>query len=146
MLICGQNDFISEELQNSIKKFFKKYNCAVIIDHMSNIDFENGINPTVGFDSKFITSKKMEEMLPELVISFGGQVFSGLKPELRKYYEQVKHWSIQPDGKVVDLFKSLDTIFECSEEKFFEKANEFTNSNNDMKYYKTISEYINSIK
>ena len=146
MLICGQNDFISEELQNSIKKFFKKYNCAVIIDHMSNIDFENGINPTVGFDSKFITSKKMEEMLPELVISFGGQVFSGLKPELRKYYKQVKHWSIQPDGKVVDLFKSLDTIFECSEEKFFEKANEFTNSNNDMKYYKTISEYINSIK
>lgn len=146
MLICGQNDFVSEKLQDSIRKFFKKYNTAVIVDHMSNIDFEEGINPTVGFDGKFITTKKMEELLPDLVISFGGQVFSGIKPELRKFYKRVKHWSIQPDGKLVDLFKCLDTIFECSEEKFFEIVNESSNSKNDLKYYNLINDYIENIE
>ena len=146
MLICGQKEYVSEKLQDEIKCFFDKYNCVVIMDHMSNIDFEKGINPTVGFDGKYITSKKMKELLPDLVISFGGQVFSGIKPELRKFYKEVKHWSIQPDGKVVDLFKSLDTIFECSEEKFFEIINKSENVKNDMNYYNIINDYINSIK
>lgn len=146
MVVCGQNDFVSERLQKSLQDFFKKYNCAVIIDHMSNIDFENGINPTVGFDGKFITTKKTEELLPDLVISFGGQVFSGVKPELRKFYKRVKHWSIQPDGSLVDLFKSLDTIFECSPEKFFELANKFNDNKNDMKYFNMLNEYIQSIR
>ena len=146
MVVCGQNSFVSEKLKEEIKKFFERFNCAIVVDHMSNIDFENGINTVVGMDGKFITSKKMKELLPDLVISFGGQVFSGLKLELRKFYKNVKHWSIEPSGEVVDLFKSLDTIFECTPEYFFENANEYAkNIANDKKYYTELNNYIDSI-
>ena len=145
MVICGQKDFVSDELREEIKRFFKKYNSVIIADHMSNLDFEYAINPTVAFDGKYITSKKMHELLPDIVISFGGQVFSGLKPELRKFYKDVEHWSIQPDGKVVDLFKSLKNIFACSPETFFEKANNYSKSKNDNDYYGLIKGYVDSV-
>lgn len=146
MVVCGQNSYVSEKLKKEIKEFFKKFNSAIIVDHMSNVDFEEGINTIVGMDGKFITSKKMRELLPDLVISFGGQVFSGLKLELRKFYKEVKHWSIEPSGNVVDLFKSLNTIFECTPEFFFEKANEYGKKiENDKLYYNELIKYINGI-
>ena len=145
MVICGQNDHTSDRLSKAINKFFEKYNAVVLTDHMSNINIENSINPIVGFDDKYINSKKMKELLPDLVISFGGQVFSGIKSELRKFYKDVEHWSIEPSGQVVDLFKSLTTIFECSPEYFFETANEI-GSKNDLKYYDLVNNYIKDIK
>lgn len=147
MVICGQNDFTSTKLKDELTEFFKNYNSVIIKDHMSNIDIENAINPTIAFDNKYITSKKMKELLPDLIISFGGQVFSGLKPELRKFYKEIEHWSIQPDGKIVDLFKSLSVIFECMPERFFELANECANSKkNNMEYYNKICDYVKNIK
>lgn len=146
MVVCGQKDFVSDSLRNNIIEFFSKYNSVIIADHMSNLDFDKAINPVLGFDAKFINNKKMIELLPEIVISFGGQVFSGLKPELKKYYKNVEHWSIEPDGKVVDLFKSLKYIFECSEETFFKKANDYSKSKNNQDYYNLISDYVNGIK
>ncbi len=147
MIICGQNSFTSEKLKQELLKFSNNHNAVIIKDHMSNIDIEKYINPTVAFDSKFITTKKIKELLPDLIISFGGQVFSGIKPELRKFYKDLEHWSIQPDGNIIDLFKSLSTIFECTPEKFFEIANENSKSKtNNMVYYNQISEYVQSIK
>ena len=147
MVICGQNSYVSDNLQKLISEFFENYNTVIVNDHMSNLYFEKAINTTVGFDGKFITSKKMKELLPDLIISFGGQVFSGIKPELRKFYKEVEHWSIQPDGIVVDLFKSLSVIFECTPEKFFEYVNNNSESNkNNYDYYNVINTYINSIK
>ena len=147
MVICGQKEYTSEKLLKEIKGFFKNYNSVIMADHMSNIDFDDKINPTVAFDSKYITTKQMSQLLPDIVISFGGQVFSGLKPELRKYYKNVEHWSLQPDGKVVDLFKSVRNIFECSPEKFFEKANSYAKrQKNNKKYYSEVRKYVDSVK
>ena len=145
MVICGQNDKTSDRLSKSVNEFFKKYNSVIIVDHMSNIDVDSSINSIIAFDDKYITTKKMKELLPDLIISFGGQVFSGIKSELRKFYKDVEHWSIQPDGQVVDLFKSLNTIFECSPEYFFELANNF-DSNNNLKYYNLIKSYVDEVK
>lgn len=146
LVVCGQNSHVSESLNDAIKTFFKKFNSAVSIEHMSNIDLEDGLNFNVAMDPRYITSKKMSELVPDLVISFGGNVFSGLKDQLRKFYKETKHWSIQPDGKIVDLFKSLDTIFECSPEYFFNKMNESSKTKNNKKYWKILKDYVESVK
>lgn len=146
MVVCGQKSFVSNKLKKELETFFKKYNSAVIVEYMSNTDFEDGINLNIVMDARFVTTKKVEELLPDIIISYGGNVFSGLKEQLRKFYKNVEHWSIQEDGKVVDLFKSLSTVFECSPEYFFQKCNDYSkNITNDKKYYNKLNEYVNSV-
>ena len=147
LVVCGQNSFVSEKLNKEISIFFEKYNSAISVEYMSNIDFADGINLNVGMDSRFITTKKMKELLPDLVISFGGNVFNGVKEQLRKFYKEIEHWSIQADGKVVDLFKSLSTIFECTAEEFFSEMNDVDVKFHNNKIYNNIlQDYINGIK
>lgn len=147
LVVCGQNSYVSDKLKEEIAIFFKKYNSAISIEYMSNVDFDAGINMNVGMDSRFITTKKMKELLPELIISFGGNVFNGLKEQLRKFYKEVEHWSIEPEGKVIDLFKSLSTIFECTPEEFFSEMNKCDDSiSNNHEYNNILLDYVNNIK
>lgn len=141
MLICGQKSNVSEKLQQSVATFFEKFNSAVIVDHMSNLDAQYGINTIMTFDENYITREKFHELMPDIVISFGGQVFSGLKGHLRKNYTKFEHWSITERGEVCDLFKGLTTIFECTPEYFFSIVNEGAVSKNNLKYYGELKAY-----
>lgn len=98
-------------------------------------------------DTRYVTEKKFKEFLPDIVISYGGNIMSGIKDMLRKFCGQFEHWLIQEDGKVVDLFKSLTTIFECTPEEFFRKCNNYAGeeSVNDMCYYNMIKSYADSV-
>ena len=95
-----------------------KYNSAIIVDHMSNIDVDFALNTIMTFDENYITAEKFHQLMPDLVISFGGQVFSGIKGHLRKNYTKFEHWLISERGDVCDLFKGLTTIFECRQKCF----------------------------
>lgn len=141
MVICGQNSFVSEELKTAITEFFKKYNSAIIVDHMSNVDVNFALNTIMTFDENYITAEKFHELMPDLVISFGGQVFSGIKGHLRKNYTKFEHWLISERGEVCDLFKGLTTIFECRPEVFFERAVSKAIGQNNMNYYEDLLSY-----
>lgn len=146
LVTCGQNSYVSPKLQNGIKQFFEKYNSAVVLDYMANIELAEGINTTVCMDARYITDKKTKELLPDIVISFGGNIFSGIKEQLRKFSGQFEHWLIQEDGRVVDLYKSITTIFECKPEYFFEYCGRHASgSMNDRKYYDEFKNYADSV-
>lgn len=85
---------------------------------MSNINDPDYINTVLCTDTQYITNKKFEEIMPEIVVSFGGNIVAGLKEMLRRFPGKCEHWLIQEDGRVVDLFKNLTTIFECTPEWF----------------------------
>lgn len=148
LVICGQKNNVSEELNNRIKDFFERFNCAVIVDHMSNVNFDNGINSIVSMDDNYINIPMINKLMPDVVISFGGQVFSGLKGQLRKNYDKFEHWLITEDGMICDLFRGLKNIFECRPEEFFEYfiSNSSEQHQNDMNYYNQLNNYNNSIK
>ena len=147
LVTCGQNSYVSPSSQNAISEFFKKYNCAVSIEYMSNIDLAEGLNLNVCMDSRYVIQKKVKELLPEIVISFGGNIFSGIKEQLRKFAGQFEHWLIQEDGRVVDLYKSITTIFECKPEYFFQYclASADDNAKNDRHYYDEFKRYVDSV-
>ncbi len=44
LITPGQNSSVSEKLKKSIRSFFEKYNSAIAIDYMSNIDEDYAIN------------------------------------------------------------------------------------------------------
>lgn len=147
LVICGQKNYISESLDGEIEKFFKKYNCIIVKDHMSNVNVENSFNTILCMDDNYIDSNTLNNLLPELVISFGGQIFSGIKGQLKKNGNKIKHWLISENGEVCDLFKGLDTIFEGTPEDFFRKANMFfEDSKNSNEYYNEFKKYVDSVK
>lgn len=146
LVTCGQNSYVSPALKKSLSEFFLKYNSAVSVEYMSNVDLEEGLNLNVCMDARYVTNKKIKELLPDIVISFGGNIFSGIKEQLRKFAGQFEHWLIQEDGRVVDLYKSITTIFECKPEHFFQYCVESAGSaKNDHVYYKALKQYVDSV-
>lgn len=147
LITVGQNANTSDKLSNLINKFNKRYNSVVVMEYMSNLKLDKWFNGTILMDSRYITTKKMKELLPDIVISFGGNVFSGIKGELQKFAGKFEHWSIQPDGRVVDMYKSLTDIFECSPEYFFNYAvNKVSiNSVNNQDYVRLFDKYKENI-
>lgn len=142
LVTVGQRSFFSDNLNKQLSDFFHHYNASISVDYMSNVDCDGALNLSVSTDTRYITVNKFKELLPDIVISFGGNVFGGIKEELLKFKGEFRHWSIQEDGRVVDMYKSLDTIFECPAEYFFAKANEMaSNSKNDEVYYNQFKEY-----
>jgi len=147
LVVCGQDSYVPGTLLNALGIFFKKYNCAISVEHMSNIHIEGTIHTSVCFDTRYVSKSKFSEFIPDIVISLGYNVCQGIKEMLRSNYGKFQHWSIQPDGSVCDMYLSLTTIFECPATYFFEKMNSMVgNCVNSRCYYNAISEYANSVR
>lgn len=146
MIIGGQDSFVSEELKKYLDLFSEKYNAVIIAEYMANIGMNDKvINPTVCMDTRYIIPSKFNGLLPEIVISFGYNMTAGLKEMLRKYPGKFEHWSIQEDGKAIDMYRSLTTIFECSAEYFFTRCSTASDGINDGQYYKLLKDYADSV-
>ena len=72
-------------MNKKIQDFIQKYNAVIVADHMSNLGLDEEVNTTVCMDARYATSRKMKELLPDIVISFGGNIFSGIKEQLQKF-------------------------------------------------------------
>lgn len=147
LVVCGQKSAPSSELKWQLETFFKRYSCAIAVEHMSNIHVKGSINTFVPMEGKYITPKKFDELCPELVISFGGNIMQGLKPQLRTEEKEFEHWLVSPDGMVCDLFGHLSTIFECSPEFFFRSMNDYAgeSSKADLTYYNELKTYADGV-
>lgn len=137
LVVCGQNSFVSPKLKSQLETFFHRFNTAVCVDHMSNITCAGAINSSVFLDPRYLAPNFFKELLPQIVISFGGNVFSGIKSSLRTYAGKFEHWSIMEDGRVCDMYKSLTTIIECPPEYFFARCNDYAGASakNDNVYH-----------
>ncbi len=147
LVACGQSSYVSPELLAGVRSFFERFNATVAVEYMSNIELEQAINTSVCMDSRYVINKKVEELLPDIVVSFGGNIMSNIKEQLRKFAGQFEHWLIQPDGRIVDLFKSITTVFECSPEYFFQYCEDQTSENdvNNKMYDNEWKQYIDQI-
>lgn len=147
LITCGQNFLVSNKLKSEIQKFFENFNVAISAEYMSNMDGIDVINTSVCMERRFISLKKFEKIIPDIIISFGGNIMSDIKEMLRKFPGRFEHWSIQENGRVVDMYKSLTTIYECSPERFFLNCNKLNNkeSKNNLKYYNLLKSYTDMI-
>lgn len=148
MLICGQMNYTSNKLNELITKFSANYNAVVLAEYMANIELNDAINPFLPFDTHVISDDAFEQYVPDLVISIGGNVMSGIKNLLRNKSGRFEHWGIEESGEVIDMYKSQTKLFECSPEYFLQY---FTNTNKKEKpssnqYITDIKTYVDSIK
>ena len=146
LILCGQRSNVNSKLEIELKIFLNKYEAVLVGDYMSNIENDELINTILSMDSNVVSKNIFEKLMPDLVISFGGQIFSGIKNELKENCKKFDHWLISEDGKVIDAFKSLTTIFECKPEEAFKIFNENNNSKSTKKYFNEFKDYNDSLK
>ena len=119
MIIVGQMNLIYLFDKKYTKALYKHF--AWLTEHLSNQTIP-GI-PVKNFDAALyaMPEEKIEQMTPELLITYGGHVVSKrLKNFLRKHPPK-EHWHVSPTGEVIDLYGALTTIIEMDPFEFLEK-------------------------
>ena len=145
LVIAGQQPGVSEGFSAALEHFADTYNVVIAAEYMANIPRDRAFNPTLCMDRRYITDKKFSEFVPDIVISFGGNMTAGLKETLRKCAGSFEHWSIREDGSVCDMYKSLRTIFECTPEEFFTRTASLSQGINDEQYLNLLQQYEQSV-
>lgn len=141
LVVAGQQSSCSAELAGALKNFAASYEVAIAAEYMANIPRERTFNPTLCMEYRYITPKKFSEFVPDVVISFGGNMTAGLKDMLRKFAGSYEHWSIREDGSVCDMFRSLTTVFECAPVEFFSRMASASTCKPDGGYLASLKAY-----
>lgn len=148
MLLFGEDDNCNKEKENLIKEMFETFNCIISVEHMSNINLKETVRTypvTEGMDSI-----EAAQMLPDIIITFGNNFSSEIKHHIRNVCDKtnMQHWRVSLDGKVVDPFRCLNTIFECSDVEFFKNMLSYKDkeTKNNLQYYTMWKNKIDNIK
>ena len=121
MVVVGQMNLIYLFERKICKLLYKHF--TWLTEHTGNRTIP-GI-PIKNFDAIIYSlpegSPEQEQMVPELVITYGGHIVSKrLKQFLRKHPPK-EHWHVALDGKVCDTFGALTTVIEMDPFEFLEK-------------------------
>ena len=147
LVTCGQQSYVNGILKEELSRFFHTFNASISVEHMSNVECDGSINTLVCFEQKYINKEQFKEFIPEIVISYGNNITQGLKEQLRKNHGKFEHWLIQEDGRPIDMYKSLTTVFECNAEYFFKKVNDSVHGcKNNFVYHNLIKSLSDNVK
>ncbi|AEF84645.1 2-oxoglutarate decarboxylase [Treponema primitia ZAS-2] len=147
LIVVGQYLPPSPELRNNIDVFVKKYNCVITTDHLSNYHSEKSLHTYLLFNH--CTQEEFNQtMSPDLVISIGDkQVMNNPTGDrLRGAPQNVDIWRVSEDGAIVDPYRKLTAVFECSDNYFFKYFAEHAgNIKNTNEYFSLIKKSIDQL-
>jgi 2-succinyl-5-enolpyruvyl-6-hydroxy-3-cyclohexene-1-carboxylate synthase len=122
MIIGGQN-VPNIELNILLQKLSKKNNIVILSETTTNVCSDDFID-TIDNLISTISEKDAANFIPDVVISFGGQVVSKMvKKFLRKNKPQF-HWHISQSGEKMNTYFCLKKALKCSETDFFTYLND----------------------
>ena len=125
-IFCGAHKHFTKSLTEAIDRFCYKYNAVMFCDMTS--DYQGKYR----LDASLLTSQdnlKTDLFAPDLIIHIGE--IAG--HEIRLHMNSV--WRVNPDGEYVDTFFKLDSVFQMSEQQFFDKYSEMNGVERGNQYY-----------
>ena len=114
LIVIGEHRKFTNDETKLIDRFCDGYNSAVYVNHLSNFHGKYAVNGSLSLISmKF--EKFESEFAPDILITFGGltgdyPLYNTLS---RIKLQNVEHWRISLDGKVVDTYDKLTKVFQC---------------------------------
>ena len=123
LIVMGQSLPQDKVTSAAIKAFCALYHIPLLADNLSNFRcdemiFAEGV-------IKALNAKSVTKYTPDIIISFGANFQERIKDIFRAHKETIQHWSIEPEGKVKDVFKCESALFECQPLQFFAKMVDF---------------------
>ncbi len=136
LIVAGQDAGLSADGQKAFDSFCRRFNCAVVTDHLSNLHNEYTVKP---FNLLRTANKDLfnKTLAPDLVITFGGKqtVNSPIIAKLRMMPRIPDFWRIDETGAIADTYRQLSHVFEMSPARFFGYfADRAKDGTNDKKY------------
>jgi len=132
-VVWGQSVPQSDSLTKSIDKFLEKSGGVILTDKMSNCHSQYALTNTL-LALQAITPAETESMLPEIVISIGGNyIFNN---EIKRFFKlgNINNWQVSEDDEICDPFWRLTDKFNMSETDFFECISEAFSQKNNSAY------------
>ncbi len=110
------------ELSKALDEFLKQHPKAVLLyESLSNLKVAEGIGAIDQWVETLNETDK-KEMLPELVITLGGETVSRKVKAWMKTHSQLKHWHIDANLPHPDIFESLTASIVLDPLEFFRSA------------------------
>lgn len=147
MLICGQNNPLSEEEKHYFDLFTEKYNCVVLTDHIANVDGKWCLNP-YRLLKRWKNDEFKRRLMPEIAIYIGGKrtLNCPLQGKMRSIVKRIDFWHVIEDGSVADIYGKLTKIVECKQSQFFKYfATNAGENRNDGEYFNLWKGYCDSV-
>ena len=121
LLVYGQNYPLTEDQKKKVESFASKYNCVIVTDHISNLRCAHSLD-TYNMLRKMSQKEFDEKLSPDILITVGGKRLMNdpLTFKIRHGKKNVRHWSVRPDGKIVDFYFRLTSVLEMSQDYFFD--------------------------
>lgn len=137
LIVCGQTFRVPPDFISFFDSFVKQHHAVVLCDHLNNFKLENSFSDTY-LIVRSIKKIDIKDYCPDIVITlFSNTVFNGeFKSFLKNFPGEFEHWHIDQSGKIIDPFQSLTTIFDVSEDVFFEKISSVCGTSNQDYYSK----------
>lgn len=144
MVIYGQSQPVSKDNRAAIESFASTYRCVIATETISNLQCKGAI--ATSLICRAVTKDMFQDYSPELVISVRGDYVSTLKGMLKSCETDYEHWVVNEDGSIVDQFKRLTTVFECSADEFFDCLSTHGGATvPENSYFKFWQERVNSL-
>lgn len=121
LVIVGQGTFADDSYKRTVEQFMMNYPCVITVETISNLHLTNAINTSLL--SRCLNKEMFIDYAPDLVVSVGGNYVSAIRNLLKSTVVDFEHWCVNEDGAVIDQFKKLTAIFECTPEEFFDYFN-----------------------
>jgi len=108
LIVVGQLP-VCQELNAILDELTQQSTCVVLCEHLSNLSSHRFIR---NFDVLLGASddQKRSELMPDLVITLGGQVVSKQLKKWLRSNTNLEHWHISPDNTVTDTYQSLREV------------------------------------
>ncbi|HXA02927.1 MAG TPA: 2-succinyl-5-enolpyruvyl-6-hydroxy-3-cyclohexene-1-carboxylic-acid synthase [Cytophagaceae bacterium] len=134
LLVAGQSIY-NENFIQQIEAVSLNLKIPVITDIISNLHPAKGSIKNHDLILSDMNSSHIQELQPELLISFGDSVISkSLKVFLRKFKSKY-HWHIQPGAIAPDTFQSLSRVIQFDDPSIFlNELSKRTKSSSDNYY------------
>ncbi|MGB0175927.1 MAG: 2-succinyl-5-enolpyruvyl-6-hydroxy-3-cyclohexene-1-carboxylic-acid synthase, partial [Owenweeksia sp.] len=131
MVLAGQMD-TDEWLGDSLRELNEKSPFLVLSETVSNLP---GTNTVACIDRLIntISEEEKADLVPDLLITVGGEVVSKMVKKFLKDHQPGFHWHIDEHGAVKDPFMSLQTVIPVQADNFFDQLAEFV-SEGDSSY------------
>lgn len=135
-IFVGEHKKWTKELTDLVDLFCEKYNAVVLCDHTSNYKGRYKV-----FCGIVCMQKLYDSPLLSLdVIIYIGRVsgaYFGLYPK--------ESWRVNPDGEIRDIYTNMTSVFQMSEEYFFEQYNLKVSETKESTYLSAWTEEIDRI-
>ena len=120
MLIYGQNNPLSVEEKKWFDMFTEKFNCVVLVDHLSNVSGKYCLNP-YRLLKRWTNNQFKTNLMPEICIYVGGKrtLNDPLSGKMRSIGRRLNFWHVTESGEISDMYYKLSHIFECNQTQFF---------------------------